>query len=95
MRINDKKVFLDKEKLYQMINLRLNGIAVSSLALFFNVDRSSISYQCDKYLIEPNDEVYTLERIISKVLPKPDLTFKVINGERINLGRSYKEYLTA
>ena len=94
MRKNDKKLFLNKESLYTMINLRINGFAISSLALLFNCDPSSIRNQCDRYEIVPLDDIYTIERIIHKTFPKPsESRWKIVDGERINLGKSYKEYL--
>lgn len=97
MRKNDTKIFLDKQKLTQMLNMRRSGYALTSLAIIFGVDRTSIAYQCDKYLIKPLEETYTLERIIEDVLeqvykPEPE-KFKVIDGHRINLGKTYAEYL--
>lgn len=94
MRLNDKKIFLDKSKLYEMLNLRRSGYALTTLAIMYDCDISSIRYQCDKFYVQPIDETYTLERIISQVLPKPEpVTYKVVNNERINLGKSYAEYL--
>lgn len=96
MRKNDKKVFLNKEKLTEMLNLRINGYAIRSLATKYGVDTSSIRYQCDKYLINPMDEeVYDVGRIVSQVLPQPRQTYKIVSGEKINLGKSYTEYLEA
>src|SRR5260221_11247967 len=94
MRQGDKKTFIQKNKLYAMLNLRLNGLAMSSLALLFGVDRSSIAYQCEKYQIGPQDDsIYTIERIISQIIPKQNIQYKIVNGEKINLGKSYKDYL--
>lgn len=77
-----------------MLNLRRNGYALTTLSIMYNCDISSIRYQCDKYDIEPLDDVYTLERIISQVLPKQEEPqYKTVGGEKINLGKSYKEYL--
>ncbi len=95
MKKGNKKIFLNKPRLYQMLNLRRNGLALTSLAVIYNCDRTSVAYHCKEYQIAPIDEeVYDLERIISQILPKaPQPTFKIVNGERINLGKTYKEYL--
>ena len=104
MKQGNKKLFLNKIILTQMLNLRLNGLALSSLAWIYNCDRDSISKQCAKYGIEPDHiyhkfaapaphQVFLLERIVSQILPKDGGNYKIVNGERINLGKSYKEYL--
>ena len=106
MQLGNKKIFRDKKLLTQMLNLRLNGLALSSLAWLFACDRDSITKQCQKYGIEPHHvysrvmldeegEVIMVERIVSAVLPKDNLTYKIVNGERINLGKSYAEYVRA
>lgn len=103
MRQGDKKLFKDKVKLYQLINLRLNGMALSSLALMFSCDRDSVTKQIVKYGVIPSHiyglenldipEIFTIERIITQVIPVNFANYKVVNGERINLGKSYKEYV--
>lgn len=90
----NKKIFLDRDKLTQMLNLRINGFATTSLSVIFGVNRSSIENQCDKYWVKPLDEVITIERIVSNVLPPPKKShWIVVDGERINQGKSYREYL--
>ena len=90
------KLFLDKQKLYQMLNLRRNGLTITTLAIMFDCDHTSIQAQCDKYGIHPIDEVYGIERIIAQVIPfyQSQLRFRLVCGEKINIGRSYKEYLS-
>ena len=98
MRKNDKAIFKDKNKLTIKLNLRLNGYSVESLATIYGCDRTSISNQCDKYDIVPVDKVYGIERFFRKIIPKEDTNFRspshwmIIDGERINMGHSYKEY---
>lgn len=109
MRQHFKKVFANKENLYSMINLRRNGWGVTSLAVIFGCDWTSVRDQCQKYGILPLNGVYTIERIESKVLPtitafqemlkaeiKKEVAERKIlvtpSGERINMGKSYKEY---
>ena len=95
MRTGDTKIFLHKPTLYRMLNLRKTGLTVTTLAWMFNCDYSSIRAQCDKYSIVPMDEVYGIERIIAQIIPQyqTDPQYKVVNGEKINLGHSYAEYL--
>lgn len=94
MRKNDKKLFLNKAKLGEMLYLRFTGFSLISLAALYNCDVMSIFHQCNKFHIEPLTEVYAIDRIIRHVLPPPPPPkWKIINGEKINLGRNYKEYL--
>lgn len=93
MRKNDRKIFLNKPLLYEMLNLRLSGWALTSLAFYYGCDFTSIKYQCIKYQVEPIEDVYTIERMIRQIIPKSlPLSYKIVNGEKINLGKSYKEY---
>lgn len=94
MRLYDHKIFQDREKLAEMLDLRLGGYSISALATLFKCDKSSIRYQCDKYNVEPPyKEVYAVERIASQVTSSAIGNWKIINGERVNMGKSYKEYL--
>lgn len=99
MRKNDKAIFKDKDKLTIMLNLRLNGYTVDSLALLYKCDKKAIKYQCRKYDIAPVGQVCGIEKLIHLILPKvvepifrPPSHWMVIDGERINMGRPYKEY---
>lgn len=88
------KLFLDKPKLYQMVNLRINGLSYVSLAEIFGCDWTSIKYLCHLYYIKPQTQVFGISNIITQIIPKPEaLTYKIVNGEKINLGKSYKEYV--
>lgn len=94
MEKGNKKIFLDKQKLYTMVNLRQVGLATTSLSVIYGVNRSSIENQCDKYDIHPVGETFTIERIVGEVLPQPkESSWMVIDGEKINQGKTYKEYL--
>lgn len=95
MRQGDTKLFKDKQKLYKMVNLRRNGWAFTSLELIFGCSRISIQDQCKKYQIYPLNEVFTIERIISKSFPKADPNerkWAMIGDNKVCLGRTYKEY---
>lgn len=93
MRKNDKKLFLNKRKLWDMLNYRLNGYGISTLSLMYHCDAKAIRYQCEKYKIEPKGNVYVVERIVSKVAPKAAGNWKIVNNEWINQGKSYKDYM--
>lgn len=95
MRLGDKKIFQDKQKLYSLVNLRINGYAHTSLAVIFSCDISSIRAQCDKYGIIPQGEVYTIERLVKDILPQfapLETKWRVIDGKRYALGKTYEEY---
>ena len=82
MRQGDTKKFLSKPKLYEMVNLRLAGFSYNLLANYYDCDRTSLSYICDRYQVKP-ETVYNLKGIVSKFLPKPEPPkWKYINGER-------------
>lgn len=95
MKQGDHKIFLDKEKLYLMVNYRINGFSIFTLAEMFQCDTSSVRYQLDKYEIRPPKEVYTLERIIAPIIFRamPN-EWDIIEGMRVNAGSNYRDYLT-
>lgn len=104
MEQGNKKVFNDKEKLYRMVNLRINGFATNSLAVIFNVDRDSIEKQLEKYRIKPKTnpdpwypkrkEVFNIERIVLQALPKPEYSqWYIVDGQRFNKGKNYVDYI--
>lgn len=85
MRQGDKKKFLSKPKLYEMLNLRRNGFSYNILSYIFEVDRTSLAYQCDRYNIKPL-EVYNFKGIVAHFLPRPEPPkWKIVNGERFHL----------
>lgn len=80
--------------MFHLINFRLAGYGEDTLATMFGCDRTALIYQFKKYNIPKPKEVYVLERIISQLLPKPEPEkWKIVNGARINLGKSYRDYL--
>lgn len=90
------KVFNNKQKLYQMTNLRLNGWAFTSLGVLFDCTRVAVQKQCEKYQIFPINQVITIERVVSNALPKPDPNERrwvKIGNNKVCMGRTYKEYL--
>jgi hypothetical protein len=98
MRTGDKKLFLDKDRLYKMINLRMNGYAYTTLAGIFHCDISSVRHQCKKYEIQPVEPIYSLERIVSDILEETEpneIEWEIMYGEKISKGKTYEEYLAA
>lgn len=93
VQIGYKKIFSDPKKLEQMLNLRNAGWAESSLTYFFNCSKSSISERLDKHGVPKPAIVYTVESIVSKVLPQKDTRWRMMGGEKTNIGKSYKDYL--
>lgn len=87
-----KKVFTDREKLDQMLALRQVGWAESSLSLFFGTSKSSISDRLTKHKVPKPPRVYTIERF-TIAIPGGDPRWRIMGGERTNLGRSYRDYL--
>lgn len=91
---NKKTLVLHSPQFDQMVNLRLAGLSLISLAAIYGVDWTSVRHHVKYNKIPKPKEVYSLERIIAQAIPQaPKLTYKIVNGERINLGKSYKEYL--
>ncbi len=77
-----------------MLALRVEGWSFTSLAFLYGCDRTSIETQCKKYGAEPIGRVYTIERIVVYVLrPKIETKWKLVDGERINKGKMYEDYL--
>lgn len=95
MKTGNKKVLLiHSPQFYHMINLRLIGLSLTSLGAMFGVHWTSVRHHTRFFQIPRPEEVYNLESIIAQVIPSvPKITYKLVNGERINLGKSYKEYL--
>ena len=97
-------VFKDHHKLVEMLALRRMGWTFVSLANLYSCDRTSLRYQCRKYQIFPektkfikNQEIYSPDKISSAIIislyPKKKSNWTMIDGERINLGKSYADYL--
>lgn len=95
--------------LLEMLMLRRAGVDTYFLAEQYNCDRDSIRYQCRKYQIFPtktvfirNDksaEIFNPERIARQVLvqivPPKTSNWVIIDGERVNTGKSYSDYLAS
>lgn len=93
--------FKDRNSLNKLVNLRIFGFSRNSLAILFNVDKTALTYHFKKYGIAMDNvrrnkqsEVYDVPRIVSHIVLIPPSVWVEIDGERINQGRSYAEYLT-
>lgn len=97
----------DKNKLIEMLILRRAGWTFVALAHRYHCDRSSLRYHCRKYQVFPiktefirnSREVFNPQRIaihiIADIAPFLIKNWEIIDGERINTGKSYAEYLKA
>lgn len=95
----------DRNILLEMLSLRKSGWTFVSLAELFNCDRTSIRYQCRKYQIFPektifiknSNQVFDPKRIVTQILieldPQETSIWSIIDGERVNTGKSYADYL--
>ena len=94
----------DSEKLLEVLYLRRAGWALESLSEMYNIRRQSLRYQCRKYQIFPiktnyiknSNDIFNPKRVIAQIILqiKPVTTqWLVVDGERINQGKSYKDYL--
>jgi hypothetical protein len=88
-----KTIFKDRNKLDQLINLRIIGFSTETLACLFNVERTDLTYHFKKYKIEQPEVVYNIQRIVKEIIPKEENKWRIENGKRINLGKSYDDYL--
>lgn len=95
----------DKAKLLEMLLLREAGFSFNFLADFYGCDRTSLRYQCRKYKVFPNKtifisnskEVFNPQKIathiIVQIFPQGKSNWTVIDGERVNMGKNYADYL--
>lgn len=97
----------DFNKLLEMLSLRRAGWTFVALADLYNCDRTSLRYQCRKYQVFPDKKIYIKNSkevfdprrishyIIVELYPKKVSNWKVIDGEKINTGKSYADYLAS
>lgn len=96
-------MFNDDRNLYLLLNLRLQGYSFGALATVFHCDKMAVKRHCEKYGIYPMDfdnslrkrNSFSLPEILDLFLKPPisDPRWVTIDGEKINRGRSYREYL--
>lgn len=97
----------DPEKLLEILSLRKAGLSLDFIAELYNCDRTSLRYQCRKFQVFPvktifirNDkstEIFNPKRIAHQILmeiaPPVVSNWTMVEGERINTGKSYADYL--
>lgn len=81
------RTFRHPEVLQAMLYLRLSGWPLKELAFIFDCEHTSIRKACIRSGLNP--EV--------RILPRPQIKMQRViidfDGERLNPGKSYKEYL--
>lgn len=93
------RVFDDIDKLREMLELRKKGYSFLKLANIYNVDHSSIIYQVQKHRVIQPLGIKKVRLVKKGIIPTlADIKQSMENleyekGERINPGKSYKEYL--
>lgn len=85
--LHKPRTFKNTEVLWLMLEMRRNGWPLKELAFFFNCDHTSVRKQCLKYDIPA----------VIPLIPHPTIIFQRVlldfDGERINQGKTYREYL--
>lgn len=84
--MNKKGVFREPNVLVTMLFLRKSGWALKDLAYLFGCEHSSVRRMCSKYGVFP-----------TQLRSQPTVRFTRVlldlDGDRINPGKSYAEYL--
>ena len=84
----------DNNGINKLINLRISGFSEASLAYLFGADRTAVIYHFKKYGIGRPEVTYDIPRIVSSLIPPSrESIWLEIDGERINQGMSYKDYV--
>lgn len=88
-------IFENKRNLYLLLNFRLNGYTIDSLALIFHCDKKAIRYHCEKNEYFPlTDERISVLKTVGEAIVESEIgKWRLIEGERINSGFSYKDYV--
>lgn len=87
------RAFKDPKQLEKLYTLRSNGVRITVLAEMFNCDRSTIHWHLRKKGVKP---VKLLAREKGKRRSPnapPPYEQIVVNGEKLSIGRDYKDYL--
>ena len=107
MRKGDKRIFSDENNITLLRHYREGGFtSYSSIAKLLHCDQTSVHAACKRLGIKSRIPFTSrdLGKIISEVLSDPILSSKLkptssvkiictMDGEKINRGRSYREYL--
>lgn len=91
--MNERNLFGDQERLYLLLNFREKGYAKKSLALIFHCDKKAITYQCQKYSIDPKGKnLISIAPIITQIIER-NSRWRLLDGEMVNKGMMYKDYI--
>lgn len=94
------------QQLLEILELRRQGFSLDFLAELHNYDRTSLRYQCRKYQVFPtktifiknSPEIFNPPRIAHQIIielnPIQPSKWVIIDGEKINRGKSYADYLS-
>ncbi len=85
-------LFSDKGVLNLMLSLRGQGWSYDALGFLFGCDPTAIIYQCQRYGIDPEEDIIGLQEVIKQLVDEADKWYYV-DGQKINKGKSYKDYL--
>lgn len=89
-----KKPFIDKHNLYLLINFRIEGYSLNSLASLFHCDKKAVSSQLKRFSISPENQVIIFKRgVFDGPTSLLSSNWKSLDGELINRGYTYAEYL--
>lgn len=93
-----RKIFLNEQNLYLLLNYRIEGYTLRSLAALFHCDKNAVRSQMDKYYrafpqMGTISFLLDMRSALSQEI-KQRGTVEIIGGERVNVGKaSYKDYL--
>lgn len=79
---------LDRKNIDFLLNLRLIGWSYTSLSSFFGIDKKGIKYQCERYGIFHDGRGIQIPNLKEK-----ETRWSYSDGEKINKGKSYSEYI--
>ena len=104
MRRSYTKVFRDEDKLFEMLGLRQSGESLNFLARKYNVDHSSVLYQCKKYQVEPMGQTIIRKEekkiVVERTRTEPEIRKEnrageliIISSREVNMGKNYIDYV--
>ncbi len=82
------EVKLTRRNIDLLLNLRINGWSYNALASFFGIKRQGARYQCEKYGIYCEDRGLSIPFLFEM-----DSVWNYEDGEKVNKGRNYADYL--
>ncbi len=89
-----KKVFNDKNKFWEMLELRSQGYSLPVLAGRYGVDHTTILWHCKKHGVEPGVPIERKKRELKVTIISPrTFNSQPLKENGINPGKMYKDYL--